>query len=78
MRGSSGGQLGVWTPSSLKNHKHIGFLSNTGPDPLNNHKVATKPAFFADRHVFVWYELLCVFSSFAIIFTRKRELIALL
>ena len=28
----------------LKNHKHIGFHSNTGPDPLENHK-ATKPAF---------------------------------
>ena len=28
----------------LKNHKNIGFLSNTGPDPLTNYK-ATKPAF---------------------------------
>ena len=28
----------------LKNHKNEGFLSNTGPDPLTNHK-ATKPAF---------------------------------
>ena len=27
----------------LKNHKLIGFPSNTGPDPLKNHK-ATKPA----------------------------------
>ena len=27
---------------TLKNHKNIGFLSNTGPDPLKNHK-ATKP-----------------------------------
>ena len=35
------GVKGVGTP--LKNHKNIGFLSNTGPDPLN-HK-ATKPAF---------------------------------
>ena len=25
-------------------HKNIGFLSKTGPDPLNHHK-ATKPAF---------------------------------
>ena len=40
-RGGGGGQ-GVRTP--LKNHKNIGFLSNTGPDPLENHK-ATKPAF---------------------------------
>ena len=36
-----GGQ-GIRTP--LKNHKYIGFLSNTGPDPLESHK-ATKPAF---------------------------------
>ena len=28
----------------LKNHKDIRFLSNTGMDPMNNHK-ATKPAF---------------------------------
>ena len=31
-------------PPSLKNHKAISFLSNTGPDPLKCHK-ATKPAF---------------------------------
>ena len=31
-------------PPPLKNHKEIGFLSNTGPDPLEKHK-ATKPAF---------------------------------
>ena len=36
--GVGGGQR-VWI-----NHKNIGFLSNTGPDPLKNHK-ATKPAF---------------------------------
>ena len=29
---------------SGKSQKNIGFLSNTGPDPLKNHK-ATKPAF---------------------------------
>ena len=37
----SGGQ-GVRTPR--KNHKNLGFLSNTGPHLLKNHK-ATKPAF---------------------------------
>ena len=30
-------------PRLLENRKTIGFLSNTGPDPLKNHK-ATKPA----------------------------------
>ena len=36
-----GGQ-GVQTPP--ENHKNIGLLSRTGPDPLKNHK-AIKPAF---------------------------------
>ena len=31
-------------PPPLENYKNIGFLSNTGPDPLKNHK-ATKQAF---------------------------------
>ena len=35
---------GVRTSLRLKNHKIKGFLSNTGEDPLKNHK-ATKPAF---------------------------------
>ena len=29
---ASPGGGGIWTP--LKNHKNIGFLSNTGSDPL--------------------------------------------
>ena len=32
------------SPPPLKNHKNLGFPSNTGPDPLKDHK-ATKPAF---------------------------------
>ena len=43
MGGSRGG-TGVRTPLPLKYHKNIGFLNNTSPDPLKNHK-ATKPAF---------------------------------
>ena len=39
-----GGGQGGPDPPLLENHKNIGFLSNTGPDPLKNHK-ATKPAF---------------------------------
>ena len=31
-------------PPPMKNHKNIGFLSNSGQDPLKNHK-ATEPAF---------------------------------
>ena len=38
-----GGGQGVWTP--LKNHKNIGFSSNTGPDPLKITKKATEPTF---------------------------------
>ena len=36
------GGMGVRTP--MKNHKNIGFLSNTDPDSLKNHN-ATKPTF---------------------------------
>ena len=35
---------GTGGPDTLRNYKNIGFLSNTGPDPLKNHK-ATRPAF---------------------------------
>ena len=38
------GGAGVRTPPPLKNPQNIGFISNTGPDPLKNHKAA-KPAF---------------------------------
>ena len=37
------GDRGSGPPPSLKNHKNIGFLSNTGPGTLKNHKAA-KPA----------------------------------
>ena len=44
MSGPEGGQ-GVQTPP-LENHKAIGFLSNTGPGPLENHLTSCiKPAF---------------------------------
>ena len=44
MCGSRRGGQGVLTP--LKNHKNIRYLSNTGLDPLKNHKATcTKPAF---------------------------------
>ena len=48
-RGGGGGQR-VRTP--LKNHKTIGFSSNTGTDPLKNHKVI-KPALNVGHH---WYD----------------------
>ena len=41
MGGSRGGGGGVGPPKITK--ILVGFLSNTGPDPLKNHK-ATKPA----------------------------------
>ena len=46
MRGTRGGTRGSGPlhPPSLENHKAIGFLSNTGPDPLENHN-ANKPVF---------------------------------
>ena len=33
----------------LENHNNLGLLSNTGLDPLKNHK-ATKPAFNVGHH----------------------------
>ena len=39
-----GGDRGPDPPPPLKNHKNIGFLSNSDPDPLKNYK-ATEPAF---------------------------------
>ena len=30
-------QRGGGDPDPPENHKNIGFLSNTGPDPLKNH-----------------------------------------
>ena len=36
-------------PPPLENHRNIVFLSNTGPDPLNNHK-ATRLAFNVGHH----------------------------
>ena len=42
-----GGGLGT---RPLGNHKAIGFLSNTGPDSLENHKATcTKPDFMLGR-----------------------------
>ena len=41
---SEEGDRGSEPPPPKKNHKTIGFHSNTGPDPLKKHK-ATKPAF---------------------------------
>ena len=46
--GGGGGEEGNGPPppqkKKKKNHKNLGFLCNTGPDPLKNHQ-ATKPAF---------------------------------
>ena len=38
--GGGGGGRGPDPPPPLKNHKNIGFLRNTGPDPLKNHNPA--------------------------------------
>ena len=35
-----GGRQGVWTP--MKNYNNIGFLSNTGPDPLKITKLPSQ------------------------------------
>ena len=35
---------GAGGPDPLKSHQNIGFLSNTGPDPLNVSKVSKLPS----------------------------------
>ena len=40
--GGSGGGTGGATPPPLKNHNNIGFLSNTGPDPLKFAKLSSQ------------------------------------
>ena len=51
MRGSRVGGGGGAEPLSqpLKNHKNIGLISNTGPDPKKNHKT-TKPDSMWSHH----------------------------
>ena len=44
-----GGPGGLDPPPPLKSNKNIGFLTNTGPDPLKNYK-ATKPDSMLGRH----------------------------
>ena len=44
IEGAGAGAGGADHPPPRENHGNIGFLSNTGPEPLENHK-ATKPAF---------------------------------
>ena len=54
MHGSRGGGGGAGVMDPLKNHKNLGFLSNTGPDCLKNHK-ATKPEFNVSETPFKWH-----------------------
>ena len=49
MCGARPGGGGAGDPDLQKNHKNIGFLRNTGPDPLKNHK-ATEPDSILGRH----------------------------
>ena len=48
MGGSRRGGQGVWTP--LKNHRNIGFSSNTGPDPLKITRLPSQHSFSHHRH----------------------------
>ena len=71
------GRLGVRTP--LENHNAIRFLSNTGPDPLENHHKATNPPFMLEHYMaFRWWAddgpLLVVFGSSIPSSTKKKTL----
>ena len=63
---------------ALKNHKNIGFLSNTGPDPLKNQK-ATKQAFnvgptSARQRNAIGGPLIVVFGCFLPSSTKRKTL----
>ena len=39
-------ELGTGGPDPLKNHKNIGFLSNTGPDPVKISRLLSQHSMF--------------------------------
>ena len=67
-----GSREGRGSGPPLKNHKNIGFLSNTDPDPLENHK-ATKH----HLHGFRWRAddgpLIVVFESSLHSSTKNKQ-----
>ena len=74
-------QRGAGGPAPpLKNHKFIGFLSNTGPEPQKKHK-ATKPTFNIGPSSARWWAdngpLLVVFESFLPSLNEKKKLLEL-
>ena len=71
MEPEGGGDKGSGIHPLEKSQSYLGFLSNTGPDPLNNH-TPTKQAFCAGQRntddgplkvIFVYPMLLVVFVS---------------
>ena len=61
----------IHSPTPLKNHKNIGFLSNTDLDPLKKQK-ATKPAFnvgpsSAHQMVFPWLPFSAIWILFPLV-----------
>ena len=49
-------------PHPLKNHKNIGFLSNTGPDPIKNTKLPSQHSMLGHHRRADDGPLLVVFS----------------
>ena len=59
MRGSKGGcRHGSGPPLPLKNLENIGFLSNTGPDPLNITKLPSQLSMLAGSTIWLCYLML--------------------
>ena len=60
----------------MKNHRNIGFHSNSGPDPLKKHK-ATKPALNVGPLAFRWRAdvgpHIVVFGSSLLSTTKKTK-----
>ena len=62
MRGSRGWTGGL-DPPPLKNHKNIGFLRNTGPDPLKITKLLSQHSMLARQRNAIDDPILVVFGS---------------
>ena len=49
--GAGAGDADHFPPPFVKNHGSIGFLSNTGPEPLENHKATTQQTCLYGSHM---------------------------
>ena len=74
MDGSRGGGQGVRTPPPLKNHKNIGFSSNTGPDPLKITKLPSQHSMFFIMNTKHCITYLALTQLFPVLLTHRPHI----